>query len=56
MMGWLYQSLLAENVALTSIGLVAFALAVQLAPAILIGLYWQRGQPLRAGRIRDFCK
>ena len=42
-MGWFYQSLLAENVALTSIGLVAFALAVQLAPAILIGLFWVRG-------------
>ena len=42
MMAWLYQLGLAENVALTDIGLIAFALAVQLAPAILLGLYWQR--------------
>ncbi|NNJ98479.1 MAG: hybrid sensor histidine kinase/response regulator [Gammaproteobacteria bacterium] len=41
MMAWLYQLGLAENVALTDIGLIAFALAVQLAPAILFGLYWQ---------------
>jgi len=43
LMAWLYQLGLAENVALTDIGLIAFALAVQLAPAILFGLYWQRG-------------
>lgn len=42
-MAWVYQLGLAENVALTDIGLIAFALAVQLAPAILFGLYWQRG-------------
>ena len=42
-MAWLYQHSLAENIALTEIGLIAFALAVQLAPAILFGLYWQRG-------------
>lgn len=40
---YLYQILLAENTALTSIGLVAFALIVQLAPAILFGLYWKIG-------------
>ncbi|MGS2718186.1 PAS domain-containing hybrid sensor histidine kinase/response regulator [Eionea flava] len=40
---YLYQALLAENAALTSIGLVAFALVVQLAPAILFGLYWKKG-------------
>jgi Na+/proline symporter/signal transduction histidine kinase len=40
---YFYQSILAENVALTSIGLIAFALAVQLAPAILFGLYWRKG-------------
>jgi Na+/proline symporter/signal transduction histidine kinase/CheY-like chemotaxis protein len=45
-MGWLYQHSLAENVALTEIGLIAFALAVQLAPAILFGLYWQRGNAM----------
>ena len=42
MMAWIYQLSLAENAALTDIGLIAFALAVQLAPAILFGLYWQR--------------
>ena len=42
LMAWLYQLGLAENVALTDIGLIAFALAVQLAPAIVFGLYWQR--------------
>ncbi len=42
MMAWLYQHKLAENVALTDIGLTAFALVVQLAPAIIFGLYFQR--------------
>jgi Na+/proline symporter/signal transduction histidine kinase len=40
---YLYQIILAENVALTSIGLIAFALVVQLAPGILFGLYWRKG-------------
>lgn len=42
MMAWAYQHSLAENVALTDIGLTAFALVVQLAPAIVFGLFWQR--------------
>jgi Na+/proline symporter/signal transduction histidine kinase/CheY-like chemotaxis protein len=42
LMAWLYQHSLAENAALTDIGLIAFALAVQVAPAIVFGLYWQR--------------
>ncbi|MGD8934340.1 MAG: PAS-domain containing protein, partial [Gammaproteobacteria bacterium] len=42
MLAWLYQHSLAENAALTDIGLIAFALAVQVAPAIVLGLYWQR--------------
>ena len=41
-LAWLYQHSLAENVALTEIGLIAFALVVQLAPAMIAGLYWQR--------------
>ena len=45
-MAWLYQHSLAENVALTEIGLIAFALAVQLAPAIVFGLYWHRGNAM----------
>jgi Na+/proline symporter/signal transduction histidine kinase len=40
---YVYQAVLAENAALTSIGLIAFALVVQLAPAILFGLYWRKG-------------
>jgi signal transduction histidine kinase/CheY-like chemotaxis protein len=40
---YFYQSLLVENVALTSIGLIAFALVVQLAPGLLFGLYWKKG-------------
>lgn len=40
---YFYQSIFAENVALTSIGLIAFALVVQLAPAVLFGLYWRKG-------------
>lgn len=39
---YLYQLVLASNSALTSIGLIAFALSVHLAPAILMGLYWKR--------------
>ncbi len=46
MLAWLYQHSLAENVALTAIGLIAFALAVQLAPAIIFGLYWHRGNAM----------
>ncbi len=41
-LAWLYQHSLAENVPLTDIGLIAFALVVQLAPAMIMGLYWQR--------------
>ena len=45
-LAWLYQDSLAENVALTEIGLIAFALAVQLAPAILLGLFWRRANAM----------
>lgn len=45
-MAWLYQHTLAENAALTEIGLIAFALAVQLAPAMIFGLYWLRGNAM----------
>ncbi|MCW9047818.1 MAG: PAS-domain containing protein, partial [Gammaproteobacteria bacterium] len=41
-MAWFYQHSFAENVALTEIGLISFALAVQLAPAIIFGIYWQK--------------
>lgn len=39
---YLYQAILAENAALTSIGLIAFALSVHLAPPILLGLFSKR--------------
>lgn len=45
-MAWLYQHELADNVALTEIGLFVFALVVQLAPAILCGVYWQRSNAI----------
>ncbi|TVZ41500.1 Na+/proline symporter [Alteromonadaceae bacterium 2753L.S.0a.02] len=45
-LAWLYQHSLAENAALTEIGLIAFALVVQLAPAILFGIYWQRANAI----------
>lgn len=38
-LAYFYQRLLANNLALTSIGLIAFALAVQLAPTIIAGIY-----------------
>jgi len=41
-LAWIYQDILGGNSALTDIGLVAFALVVQLTPAMLIGLFWQR--------------
>jgi len=46
LMSWAYQYYLAGNMALTEIGLIAFALAVQLAPALLFGLYWQQGNAM----------
>ncbi|MES2673314.1 MAG: PAS domain-containing hybrid sensor histidine kinase/response regulator [Pseudomonadota bacterium] len=46
LMAWLYQHELGENVALTEIGLFAFALVVQLAPAIVAGIYWQRSNAM----------
>ena len=38
-----YQIALAQNTALNSIGLAAFALAVQLFPGIIFGIYWHKG-------------
>jgi Na+/proline symporter/signal transduction histidine kinase/CheY-like chemotaxis protein len=40
-LAYIYQAVLAENVALTSIGLIAFALVVQMAPAMILALYWR---------------
>ncbi len=41
-LAWLYQRRLGGNIALTDLGLNAFALVVQLAPAVILGLYWHR--------------
>jgi PAS domain S-box-containing protein len=38
-----YQHLMAYQAPLASIGLLAFSLVIQLLPAIVGGLYWQRG-------------
>jgi len=42
-LAYLYQVMLARNAGLTDIGLVAFALAVQLCPAIIFGVYLKKG-------------
>ncbi|RVU40740.1 response regulator [Rheinheimera riviphila] len=39
-----YYTLFARNYELAETGLLAFALIIQLAPAVLGGLYWRRGQ------------
>ncbi len=41
-----YYSLFARNYELAETGLLAFALIIQLAPAVLGGLYWRRGHAL----------
>ena len=43
-----YQLVFAGNAALTDIGLVAFALAVQLFPSLIFGIYSQRGNAYAA--------
>ena len=45
-LAYVYQATLAGNAVLASIGVIAFALAVQLAPAILFGMFWRRGNAL----------
>ena len=47
-MAYFYQRMLANNLALTSIGLIAFALAVQLAPTIVAGIYSRRANAFGA--------
>lgn len=47
-LAYFYQRLLANNLALTSIGLIAFALAVQLAPAIVAGIYSRKANAFGA--------
>ncbi len=45
-LAYLYQRILAGNVALTDIGLIAFALVVQLFPALIFGIYSGRGNAM----------
>lgn len=56
-MAYGYHRIYAENAALTSIGLLAFSLVVQLAPAMLGGLYWKRGNAygVYAGLLAGFA-
>ncbi|MDX2258980.1 MAG: sensor histidine kinase [Hyphomicrobiaceae bacterium] len=42
-LGYLYLSVIGDTYALVSIGLVSFCAAAQLAPALLLGLYWRGG-------------
>ncbi|MBF0138268.1 MAG: histidine kinase [Magnetococcales bacterium] len=42
LLGYLYYRLIGESHTLVSIGMVSFAAVAQFAPAILLGIYWQR--------------
>ncbi len=42
-LSWVYYRWFAQNYELAETGLLAFALIIQLAPAVLGGLYWKRG-------------
>lgn len=42
-LSYFYYRIFARNYELAETGLVAFALAIQLAPAVIGGLYWRRG-------------
>lgn len=42
-LAFIYQQQMANQASLASIGLLAFSLVVQLMPAIIGGLYWERG-------------
>ncbi|HEV8690002.1 MAG TPA: PAS-domain containing protein, partial [Ideonella sp.] len=43
LLGYAYVRLVGDSYALVSIGLVSFAAAAQFAPAMILGLYWKRG-------------
>ncbi|MDX1391223.1 MAG: PAS-domain containing protein, partial [Rheinheimera sp.] len=43
LLSYLYYRMFARNYELAETGLLAFALIIQLAPAVLGGLYWRRG-------------
>lgn len=47
-LAYVYQRALAGNAALTDIGLIAFALVVQLFPALIFGIYFHRGNAYAA--------
>ena len=48
LLGYAYVRGAGDSAALVSIGLVSFAAVAQFAPAMLIGLYWQRGSRVGA--------
>lgn len=45
---YIYQRVLAGNAALTDIGLIAFALVVQLFPSLIFGIYSKKGHAISA--------
>jgi signal transduction histidine kinase len=49
LLGLLYMRIVGDSYALVSIGLVSFAAAAQLAPAILFGLFWSGARAIGAG-------
>ena len=49
LLGLLYMRIVGDSYALVSIGLVSFAAAAQLAPAILLGLFWSGARAAGAG-------
>jgi len=53
LMAWLLEQYLQNHSGLASIGLISFAAAIQMAPAIIAGLYWGRGH--RNGVIAGIC-
>lgn len=57
LMGYLYHALIGDSYSLVTIGLVSFAGAAQLAPALLIGLYWRGAtrQGAASGLIAGFA-
>lgn len=56
-LSWVYYRWFASNYELAETGLLAFALVIQLAPAVLGGLYWRRGHAygVYAGVAVGFC-
>ena len=48
LLGYLYQAIVGDSYLLSNMGLISFSAAAQLAPALIGGLYWPRGNKLGA--------